>query len=191
MLLPTAAMLDQYLPDYDVRARHSIKIAAPIEQVYPVARSLDLSDSLLIRALFAVRSLGRHTSLRDLEAIGFLPLVEDPMRGFVLGLIGQFWKPSGRLVPADSAEFLTFDQHGFAKAAWSFELTANDRGTTLVTETRVLCLDEASRRSFRRYWRVIGPFSGLVRKEALRIIKRRAEDATSMAQPEATPEVSP
>ena len=47
--------------------------------------------------------------------------------------------------------------------------------TLLATETRVLCLDTASRRRFRLYWTLIGPFSGLIRKDILRSIKRQAE----------------
>ena len=50
-------------------------------------------------------------------------------------------------------------------------------GSLVATETRVRCTDAASLRSFRRYWRVIRPFSGLVRREALRAIRRTAESS--------------
>jgi hypothetical protein len=45
----------------------------------------------------------------------------------------------------------------------------------LATETRVLCLDDSSRRKFKLYWTLIAPFSGLIRNEALRVVKRAAE----------------
>ena len=48
---------------------------------------------------------------------------------------------------------------------------------TLSTETRVHIADPAVRRKFRRYWRVIRPFSGLIRILLLRAAKRRAEAA--------------
>jgi hypothetical protein len=35
-------------------------------------------------------------------------------------------------------------------------------------ETRVALTDEQSRRRFRRYWLLIGPFSALIRRLALR-----------------------
>jgi len=35
--------------------------------------------------------------------------------------------------------------------------------------------DPRSRRKFARYWRVVGPFSGLIRTSLLRAAKRRAE----------------
>ena len=44
----------------------------------------------------------------------------------------------------------------------------------LTTETRVLLTDERSRRAFRRYWLVIRPFSGLIRRNWLTAIVRRA-----------------
>jgi hypothetical protein len=37
-------------------------------------------------------------------------------------------------------------------------------------ETRVALTDAASLRRFRRYWMVIGPFSGLLRRVALRLL---------------------
>ena len=45
------------------------------------------------------------------------------------------------------------------------------------TETRVLCADAAALRSFRRYWLVVGPFSGLIR-----ILMLRAIAATAIAR---------
>jgi len=41
----------------------------------------------------------------------------------------------------------------------------------VATETRIRCTDDASRRAFLRYWRVIRPFSGLIRMEMLRSIR--------------------
>lgn len=47
--------------------------------------------------------------------------------------------------------------------------------TRLLTETRISGTDVASTRSFRVYWMVIGPFSGLIRRETLHAIARDAE----------------
>jgi hypothetical protein len=51
------------------------------------------------------------------------------------------------------------------------------RPGTLATETRVHVPDPVSRRKFVRYWRVVRPFSGLIRSQVLRAAKRRAEAA--------------
>jgi len=46
---------------------------------------------------------------------------------------------------------------------------------SLATETRVHVPDPVSRRKFARYWRVVRPFSGVIRMGVLRAAKRRAE----------------
>jgi hypothetical protein len=44
----------------------------------------------------------------------------------------------------------------------------------LTTKTRVLLTDDRSRNAFRRYWLLIRPFSGLIRRRWLAAIARRA-----------------
>jgi hypothetical protein len=55
----------------------------------------------------------------------------------------------------DPAGFAAFSEPGWAKAALSFQLTPTADGTVLAAETRVMATDEASRRRFGRYWRLI------------------------------------
>jgi hypothetical protein len=43
-------------------------------------------------------------------------------------------------------------------------------GSRLSTETRIEAVDEAARRAFLRYWRVIGPASALIRRRWLKQI---------------------
>jgi hypothetical protein len=45
----------------------------------------------------------------------------------------------------------------------------------LRTETRVLLTDEASRRAFARYWLVVKPFSGLIRRRWLALARERID----------------
>jgi hypothetical protein len=49
-------------------------------------------------------------------------------------------------------------------------------GDTLSTETRVQLTDDRSKRAFARYWLVVRPFSGVIRRFWLRAIARRAEE---------------
>jgi len=58
-----------------------------------------------------------------------------------------------------------------------YSLAAEGPATRLTTETRIKCLDEDSRSRFGWYWAFIRPFSGLIRMEMLRAIKRKAETA--------------
>ena len=182
-------LLDQALPRYDVRERHSIRIHASAARAYAVLRSCDLSGSRVVRALFALRelpaSLGRREggctdapalSIDSLLRNGFILLAERPGAELVLGTIGRFWTATGAVVDTDVAGFHAFNRPGYARAAISFALSEEPEGwTQLATETRVQCLDEASRRRFRPYWLLIRPFSGLIRRYMLRAVKRQAE----------------
>jgi hypothetical protein len=106
---------------------------------------------------------------------GFVVLAEDAEREIVLGLIGRFWVRSPQIQFLPPEDFIGFYRPEMAKAVMNLSfLPGADGIVRLTTETRVHCLGEASRRSFQRYWLLIGPFSGLVRKELLRLIKRRS-----------------
>ncbi len=171
------ALIDDYAPEYDVASRHHVDVRATPEVVYDAARRLDLSRSGLIRTLFRLRGLPtRRLNLEGFLKMGFVLLDEKPQQELLLGLIGRFWTPTGHLQRFEPAAFRPFDQPGFAKATWTFYIDPQPDGIVrLSTETRVQCTDAASLRRFRRYWRIVGPFSGLIRKEMLRVIKQEAE----------------
>lgn len=108
---------------------------------------------------------------------GFVELGEVPGREVVMGMIGQMWTLPGGRSPkvAGGVEFFAFDQPGFAKAAISLEAREVGGRCELVTETRVFATDEHARRAFARYWLIIRPGSGLIRRVWLRAAKKRAE----------------
>ena len=66
--------------------------------------------------------------------------------------------------------FAEFATPGWAKIVANFRVSEGE----LTTETRVLLTDERSRRAFGRYWLLIRPFSGLIRRRWLAAIVRRA-----------------
>ena len=91
----------------------------------------------------------------------------------MLGIVGQFWRPSATIQATDPVRFRQPLQPGWAQGAWNFVVTpAGERATLLATETRVHCADAAALRSFRRYWLVVRPFSGLIRRLMLSSIAR-------------------
>lgn len=171
--------MDQFLSQYDVAKRYQIDIQAPVEAVYPLIRQLDVSNSALIRWLFRLRGLPQGClNLEGLTKTGFVILAEKPPREMVLGLAGRFWRLAGDIQHIKAQEFQAFNPPGYAKAAWNFSLhQTEENNTQLSTETRVYCMDERSREKFKKYWMVIGPFSGLIRKEILRTIKRKVNDS--------------
>ena len=142
----------------------------------------------LAAPLFALRSLPARIARRPglpsrmdepllaqmLDA-GFAVLGERPGEEIVVGLIGQLWRPSGRIVPVTGREpFAAFQEPGFVKAALSFAVWADGEQTFALTETRVVATDPAAERAFRRYWLLVGPFSGLLRRTWLLGVARRA-----------------
>lgn len=170
-------LIDSFMPSYDVRTVYDVHINAPLPIVYQAVHRLDLSSSRSVRWLFRLRGLpASATTLHGAAQMGFIYLGERANRELVLGLVGKFWTVKGDVRRLDVEEFRHFSEPGYAKAVWSFLLCTADREATMIqTETRVRCLDERARRNFRRYWFVIHPFSGWVRRTALRLIKEDAE----------------
>ncbi|MBI5583930.1 MAG: hypothetical protein HY892_08915 [Deltaproteobacteria bacterium] len=170
-------LIDHYLPHYDIQARYAIDIRAPLPRVYEAARRLDLKASRVARTLFRLRGLPEtNLALEGMLNWGFVLLADEPEREIVLGLIGRFWVRSPQIESVPAEAFVDFIRPGTAKAVMNLAFDNQPAGTVrLSTETRVGCSDDASRRSFRRYWRLIGPFSGLIRREWLRRIKKQAE----------------
>jgi hypothetical protein len=181
--------LDTHLPRYDFHEVHSTLVRATPEATIAAAKAMVPRDVPLTVSLMAVRGLPTLLSrrgpglsvtmpvLEQFERAGFAVLAESQTE-LVMGGVGRFWRPSGNLRPVDAAGFAAFDEPGFAKGA--FNLSAEPEGAgrcRLTTETRVLATDAAARRDFGRYWRVIQAGSGLIRREWLWAIRRRAESA--------------
>ena len=171
-------LIDQFLPDYHIKARYQIDVDAPVERAYSVARSLDMHDSTLVRRLYRLRGLpASGLTLEGMLKWGFVLLADKPSREIVFGLIGRFWTPFPQIQRIQADAFARFDRPGFAKAVGNMAFTplSDGRGVRVTTETRIHCMCDSSRRSFGLYWRLVGPFSGMIRKEWLRQIKHRAE----------------
>jgi len=172
-------LIDEFMPKYDVREHHQIDVAAPPDEVYRAVRTLNLRHATLTRWLFRLRGIPAppRLTLSDFLRLRFILLGERPGEELLLGLVGQFWRPSGKLQRLDAEGFRTFRRGGYAKAVWNFSLAAGSpSGARLETETRVYCLDKASRRQFRLYWLQIGRVRGLIRREILLSVKREAEE---------------
>jgi hypothetical protein len=180
-------LIDELLPRFDEVERHERLVRAAPPAVYAALWRADLLSSPIVRWLLMLRGapaalLHPHRPARRrtltlgqvLESYGFVLLGERPGREVALGLVGRFWTLTGERLTLEAAKFGAFDRPGYAKAVWDFRLTPEGEGTRLSTETRILGLDAESRRRFRRYWRLIGPFSGLTRRAFLRAVEREA-----------------
>jgi hypothetical protein len=179
-------LIDEFLSDYDVVEHHAIDVDAPVDQAFRAVKELDLARSPVVLALLFARGLPhlftgavkpkRRLRLDDIVESGFVVLAEEPDRELVLGIVGKFWQLSSGVHRMESDQFTGFDEPGFAKAAWNFVVVERaGGGSTVTTETRIACTDAEARRNFGWYWRLIGPFSALIRRIMLRDIKRCAE----------------
>lgn len=180
---------DRLLPTFDVLERHAIVVRAEAARAFLALKEADLARPWLVRALFLLRALGSRRrmpggprgrlTMDDLVPAGFFVLAEEPQREIALGAVGRFWslRPEPHALVSAST-FAAFEDAGWAKAVVSFAVEPLGDGRSRIrTETRVRATDAASRRRLLRYWRVVAPFSGLIRWLWLREIKAIAERA--------------
>jgi len=170
-------LIDHFMPEWDFRNQHDIEINAEIDTVYESVRSVDVSDSTIIRWLFRLRGLPTGgLKLSESGRIGFGVLSERENDELVYGIAGKFWNLNGSLQKVDGENFLDFKHEGFAKAAVNISLSEIDGNKTrLATETRIQTFGTWARICFGTYWAIVEPFSGLIRKEMLAVVKRDSE----------------
>ena len=149
------SLLNKYLPTYDYREYHSITVNASNAKAYSATKQLDLKRSAITKTLLWLRGLPTNdlTLLGFLKNVCFVLIEEDPFTEFVI----QASQPGLSIF-------------------WNFYFTAiNSKQTLVSSETRILCLTKKSRFLFSIYWFFIKPFSGITRKEMLRLIKEDSE----------------
>ena len=188
-------LLDQFIPAYEVVDRHSLRVAAPAETTLASACDMDLTQSAIIRSIFKARELvlGSHpdavrrpqTLLAWARELGWAVLAEIPDREIVFGAVTIPWVANPVFRPLPPAEFARFNEPGYARIAWTLRADPIDATASVVrTETRVATTDQASRAAFRRYWALVSPGVGLIRRLSLRLVKREAERRMRTAMPE-------
>ena len=168
-------LLDETLPLWHHRERHARHVDAPPERVFQAIRELTVADAPLGQVLMRLRGIRAdvHRPLFDeMHGIGFGVDAVARNKEIVFAAVGKPWRLRGGGARPRVDDFREFAEPGYAKMALNFAFD----GDTLSTETRVLLTDEASRRAFRRYWLLIRPFSGLIRRLWLRAIERRARE---------------
>ena len=171
-------LLDQAMPDCDRRELHRRRTSAPPPALWEAIHELRADELTAMRVLMGMRTLGRKsgagdvTVLRGFRGMGFRAVAEEPERELVVVGIGRFWTPSGGLRKVtDKGQFLDFQEPGYAKVAFNFRIEDG----VISTETRIAATDAHARRRFGLYWLAIRPGSGLIRREWLRALDRRAQ----------------
>ncbi len=162
------ATIDDVLPRYDVHEVHTVPLRLPPAEAIAIALALStpVAADPLVRVLFRLRGLAARGTIGEaLTRLGLRELARSEGE-VVVGAAGRPWRPGGGI-------------HAFASAGpGEVRMVTNVRadGRTLSTETRVAAVDDAARRAFGRYWRIVGPFSALIRCRWLDQIAKRHEE---------------
>jgi hypothetical protein len=156
------ARLDEWLPEWDVRARYERRVPADPPTALAAALGVPIAPDGLVRTLFRVRGLPRGGSVEGvLRGLGFDVLAREP-DCVVFGAAGRPWSPRSQ-------------PHAFSRAGPGevrLAVSLEAEGGVLATETRVRAEDASARRAFARYWLVVGPFSGVIRRRWLAAAER-------------------
>jgi hypothetical protein len=167
----SGSRLDAILPAYHFVERHAERVQADAARTRAVMKDVTFGELKVYNTLMGLRAraVGREApalaSLSDKKLIETITrpgsnfrFIEESEREWDGGMDGSPW--GGAVV----------------KVAFNLKVTDLGGGLSEVsTETRIRALDEASRRTMARYWRVIYPGSGLIRRMWLRAVRDRAE----------------
>ena len=178
--------LEQLIPVYDVVERLQVQVSAPADRTFSVACNLHLLDSSLIHTIFRIRefvldgTVNEHREelglVEQATAWGWNKIAEQPGREVVFGAVTQPWVANPVFQGLSSTQFRNFQKPGFVKIAWTLRVDPVSPSKTIMsTETRVLATDADARARFRRYWSFVAPGTILIRRIALRNLKRRVE----------------
>jgi hypothetical protein len=179
-------LLDRFIPTYEVREYHEMRVAAPVDIAYEALRAMDFNRSRLVRAVFRARQIALGASeeptpsaqpvLEQTQALGWGVLAEEPGREIVMGAVTQPWVANVRFQSVPPDAFATFNSPGYAKIVFTMSAEALGPMESVVrTETRVVTTDGYARERFRRYWVMVSPGVRLIRTEGLRLVRADAE----------------
>jgi hypothetical protein len=181
--------LDAILPAYHFVERHAERVKASPERVRAVMEEVTFGDLVVYNALMRVRSpFARRAAGGDLEQARVLETMtrpgsnfmrlEDSPREIDMGMTGRPWGgPASRPV-RNAAEFAAYEEATAVKVAFNLKIDDVGGGVAEIsTETRIYATDDAARRTMARYWRMIYPGSGMIRRMWLRAIRDRADGA--------------
>jgi hypothetical protein len=182
------ALLNGFMPTYDVVERHNIAVAAPAAVTLAVAREVDLFDNAVVRAVIKARELllgaesaprpQLHGFVAEMQSMGWVILAETP-DGIVGGAVTRPWEANVRFRSIPPEQFAHFEEPDYVKIAWTLRADATSETTSIFrTETRALATDRSARAKFRRYWSFIAPGTFLIRRMMLGPIKAEAERQT-------------
>ncbi len=119
------------------------------------------APDLAVRTLFRLRGLRTDATIADAFVRMRFEELHRSARDVVVGASGTPWRPRGGIRPFAAGD------PGTVRMATDIRAEPIAGGCVLSTETRIAALDDDARRAFARYWRVVGPFSAVIRRRWL------------------------
>lgn len=184
--LEADALLDRFMPRYDVVERHEAHLDAPPSATFAAAKEMDFESSPIVRAIFRARELlfgskadHSHSPRGIVDttlSIGWGVLAEVADREIVIGAVTKPWEanPVFRSLPPE--EFAAFAEPDYVKIAWTLRVDPTaDGGSVFRTETRAVATDDSARKKFRVYWSLLSPGIILIRSAMLPAMRREAD----------------
>jgi hypothetical protein len=177
-------LLDDIMPEYQFSERHSARIHARPEQVMQAIRQSTFGDMKSLGTLLKIRGAalrihdtgGLWEDKRILDAFSASGYLSGGSENEIVMFGGRNVRANRGLGVRTVQEFADYREQGAVKMAFDFNVEDAGGGwSTISAETRVVALDDLTRRGMGRYWRLIVPGSGLLRLQWLEGIKKRAE----------------
>ena len=180
------ALLDVFMPKYEVAERHHVSVGAPAAVTFESLMDLDLDDSPLIRAIFKGREMllgadaNEASRTRGLVAVtkelGWVVLADMPGQEIVMGAVTRPWEPNVVFRGIAPEHFAAFNEPDYVKIVWTLRADAISPFSSIArSETRAVATDASARRKFRWYWARFSPGIVLIRRMSLGLLKREAE----------------
>jgi hypothetical protein len=192
------ALLDRFMPVYEIADRHQVRISAPATVTLAAACEIDLPGSALVRTIIKAREaiLGATPDHRqrprgllgETQSLGWGVLANIPGREVVVGSVTKPWEANVTFHALKPDQFAAFSESGYVKIAWTLRADAISPTESLFrTETRAIATDQTARARFRKYWALLSPGIILIRLAILNPLKTEAERRFAQGSPCVTP----
>lgn len=180
------ALLDQFMPSFDVVERHHIRVDAPAHLTFAVAQELKVGQLLIVRIIMKGRELllgarpdnrpRPQSLLPQMLSLGWGVLSALPDHEVVVGAVTRPWEPNVTFRAVPAAKFAEFCEPDYVKIAWTLRADPISSSESIFrSETRAVATDLTARRKFRRYWSFLSPGITAIRWALLWPVKREAE----------------
>lgn len=174
----TDALLDKFIPHYDVVDRHDVHVDAPAAETFAAAKEMEFESSAIVRAIFKAREVllrskpiaeARPKGLAEAtRAMGWGLLEEVADRELVMGAVTKPWEANPVFRALPPAEFAAFSEPDYVKIAWTLRADPlPGGGSRFLSETRAVATDAGARKKFRLYWSFLSPGIRLIRSAML------------------------